>query len=402
MRRPAASTIPTVIVGRDAELREVERFLSESGAGEVLLLEGEPGIGKTTVGRAAVETAVAAGYRVLACRPAEAEAGLSFAALTDLLDGVDLALVDELPEPQRHALRVALLQEELRSPAPDPRALGMAVAGVLTSLVSAAPILLAVDDAQWLDRPSADALAFALRRVEHDSLRVLIARRADPGNTTRDRLVDAIPPERVRELRLTGLSLGRPPPSDRPEAGRGAGPPPAAAGRARLGWESLLRARARPCAGRRRDGVDRWGAAGAREPARAGRAAPGRAAGTRPRGRPLRQRDGRAESLVPGLGGRHRCRGRDRAGGARRRPRGTGRPDAVHSSARCVRRLRVHSARAAPPPARGTWPSSSRAPRSVRVTWRSQPRDRWRRSQTRSNRLRSRLGRGARRRRRSS
>ncbi len=97
-----------------------------------------------------------AGFRVLTARPAAAEAKLTFAALGDLLDGVEL---DGLAEPHRRALEVALLREE--ADAPEPSAVA---AAFLVALPALAPVLIAVDDVQWLDPDSAHATIRARAR----------------------------------------------------------------------------------------------------------------------------------------------------------------------------------------------------------------------------------------------
>src|SRR6202022_3648523 len=110
------------MVGRERELEEGRRFLGALAHGSAcLVLEGEPGIGKTTVWRETVALAEGWGYRVLACRPAAAEAKLSFAGLADLLSGVEGELLDRLPVPQRYALEVALLQAAPGPHTSDPR-----------------------------------------------------------------------------------------------------------------------------------------------------------------------------------------------------------------------------------------------------------------------------------------
>ena len=151
--------------------------IAAGGPGSVLL-EGDPGIGKTTVWAAGVDAAARAGYRVLRAAPTEAERELAFAALGDLLEGVDAGVLAALPPPQRRALEVALLLDEDEGPPPDARALGVALVGVVRGLAADAPLLLAVDDAQWLDAASASALAFALRRLRDERVVLLVARRS--------------------------------------------------------------------------------------------------------------------------------------------------------------------------------------------------------------------------------
>src|SRR5437868_9712904 len=99
------------LFGRDAELARLDDFIEQADAsGAALMLAGEPGIGKTTLWREAIRRAQARGLTVLSCRPAEAEAKLSFTALADLLEPAPADAFEGLPAPQRHALDVALLR----------------------------------------------------------------------------------------------------------------------------------------------------------------------------------------------------------------------------------------------------------------------------------------------------
>ena len=153
------------IVGRDDELAAVAAFLADAAAGSALVLAGEAGIGKTTVWRAGVQLAEERGFRVLEARPAESEAVLSFVALGDLLGDVVDETLPQLPRLQRRALEAALLVGEEAEAAPDRRAVSAAVLGALNALAAGGPLLVAVDDIQWLDAPSASALEFAVRRI---------------------------------------------------------------------------------------------------------------------------------------------------------------------------------------------------------------------------------------------
>lgn len=173
------SQVGTVVVGRRAELERVERFLGDVQDGaRALAVTGPAGVGKSTVWLAGVDRAVASGWRVLAARPTGAEASLSFAALADVLRPVDDALLATLPRPQRHALDVAFLREAARTPV-DARAVATATHSVLRALATEGPTLVAVDDAQWLDDASADALTFALRRLADEPVAVLTGVRTD-------------------------------------------------------------------------------------------------------------------------------------------------------------------------------------------------------------------------------
>jgi DNA-binding CsgD family transcriptional regulator len=166
------------VLCRERELAAIAAFLAaaeERPAG--LTLDGEPGIGKTTLFEHAVGDAKARGYRVLAARPTSAESALSFVGLTDLLAGVHEVFL-ELPSPQRKALEVALLVQEAVDVPADPRAIALGLLGVLRALAAASPVVVAVDDLQWLDRPSAAALSFALRRLTAEPVGMLAALRS--------------------------------------------------------------------------------------------------------------------------------------------------------------------------------------------------------------------------------
>jgi DNA-binding CsgD family transcriptional regulator len=170
-------TLSVGVIGRAAELRALAAFAREIEDGSaVLVLEGDAGVGKTTLWRAALDSAGERGWRVLAARPASAEASLALAGLGDLLaDALDDVL-EVLPSPQAEALRVALLLERPRAPL-DARLLGVSTVSALRALQAAGPVVLAVDDAQWLDDASARVLAFAWRRVAGARVGLLLARR---------------------------------------------------------------------------------------------------------------------------------------------------------------------------------------------------------------------------------
>ena len=167
------------IVGRESELAQLGAFLEGVSSGRSLVLSGGPGIGKTTLWEAGIHDAGERGLRVLSARASSAETQLSFAALIDLCDGVESASLAGLPPPQRLALEVALLRAEPSGAPPEPHAIALGFLNVLRALSADAPLLVAVDDIQWLDSPSADALVFVARRLDSERLGFLLSRRGD-------------------------------------------------------------------------------------------------------------------------------------------------------------------------------------------------------------------------------
>src|SRR4051794_11892570 len=190
-----------VVVGRDRELAEIETFLEAEGEfARALLIEGEAGIGKTTVWRAAIQVAREHGFEVLASTSAEAEARLSFTAVRDLLDSAFDEIADELPAPQRQALAVTLLREEPPARPLEPGAIALAFTRALRLLGERQPVLVAIDDAQWLDDASAGVIAYALRRLERTSVVALLSRR--PGQA------DVLGFEHLEPATRTTIELG--------------------------------------------------------------------------------------------------------------------------------------------------------------------------------------------------
>jgi len=196
------------VVGRAGELDSIDRLLAQTDAGwRALVLEGVPGIGKTTVWRVGLERAAERGMTVLACRPVEAEAKLAFASLADLVAPVVDGVLPRLPEPQRLALEVALLRTTATGARLDGRAVGTAVHSLLRHVSAEAPLLVAIDDLQWLDKASASALVFALRRAGESPIRLLAAERLASAPTAASLELERAAHDTVERVRLEPLSL---------------------------------------------------------------------------------------------------------------------------------------------------------------------------------------------------
>lgn len=188
-------------VGRDAELAHSLDWLCRDGAAPVLAIVGEAGIGKTTVLRALRERAEHDGWRTLTARAVAAEAALALATVADLLGPLD-AEIATLPEPQRRALDAVLLRDEPEHP-PSTRSLATALLGALATSAADRPVLVVIDDAQWLDASSAQVLAFVLRRLP-GPVRAVLTVRAQPGEALPP-VLDGVEPE-VLALGPLGLA----------------------------------------------------------------------------------------------------------------------------------------------------------------------------------------------------
>jgi DNA-binding CsgD family transcriptional regulator len=200
------------LLGREEELSRLDGFLDRIGEGSaLLLLEGEAGIGKTTLWRRGLQLARARGLHLLSCQPAPTETRLAFAGLSDLLGEETSTILPLLPPPQRRALEVSLLLAEGGEARPDPRAASLATLSFLRQVAAGGPFLLALDDVQWLDASSARVLAFALRRVERERIGLLLARRLEEGTEPELPLGLQHAPallERLERRRVGPLSLG--------------------------------------------------------------------------------------------------------------------------------------------------------------------------------------------------
>jgi DNA-binding CsgD family transcriptional regulator len=166
-----------VLHGRRVEREALERLLDavRRGHSRVLVVSGEPGVGKTALLQSAI--ASASGFRVARAVGVESEMELAFAALQQLCAPL-LDRLDRLPAPQRDALGVAF---GLRAgDAPDRFLVGLAVLSLLAEAAEEQPVLCVVDDAQWLDRASAQALVFVARRLLAESIALVLVTR-EPG-----------------------------------------------------------------------------------------------------------------------------------------------------------------------------------------------------------------------------
>ncbi|HUG29222.1 MAG TPA: AAA family ATPase [Candidatus Limnocylindria bacterium] len=195
------------ILGRDAESVAIRAFLDRAyERPRALVIDGTAGIGKSTLWLAAVAAARARGFEVLSSRPAETERLLANVVLGDLFENVQADELATLPPPRRRAFESALLMRDDPGQRVDSRALGVALVTLLSAIGGGRPLLLAIDDDQWMDPSTATTLSFALRRLQGRGPSVLLSRRT-PGSPT-TALEDAFEPAVVERLSVGPLSVG--------------------------------------------------------------------------------------------------------------------------------------------------------------------------------------------------
>ncbi len=196
------------LVGRDAELAALRAFLdSARNDGAALLLTGDPGVGKTALLDAAVDTSRAAGMRVIRGSGIEFESELGFAVLHQLVLPL-AAELGRLPESQRAALDVALGLED--GSAPSQIAVLNAALALFAEAAADDPLLLVIDDLHVVDQPSIAAIGFIARRVHGRRIGVLAARRSGPDGAFRPTGVaelDVAPLTDADSLRLLARSF---------------------------------------------------------------------------------------------------------------------------------------------------------------------------------------------------
>ena len=184
-----------LLLGRGPELDQLDRMIDQIWMrGGALVVRGEAGIGKSALLRAAVEQAHEQGVAVVTTTGTQSEARLPFGALHQLLLPF-LDRLDQLPDPHRRALDIAFGVAE--GQAPDVFLIGLATLGAVTGGDTKKPLLLVVEDAHWLDRSSAEVLAFVARRLEMEPVILLFA--------VRDGVPSGLDQADLPELSLAGL-----------------------------------------------------------------------------------------------------------------------------------------------------------------------------------------------------
>lgn len=181
---------------------------SVTRAPAALLIEGDPGIGKTTLWLTVKEQARQAGFRVLSTRASAAESALDYVGLDDLLGEIESDVTDALPVLQRDALEHVMVRAGGHGVDVNRRSVAAAFRAVVEELATRMPVLLAVDDVQWIDAATRDALAYALRRVR-GPVGIVVTERSVPERVSAASWLDLGCSDSLTRLRVGPMSLGR-------------------------------------------------------------------------------------------------------------------------------------------------------------------------------------------------
>jgi AAA ATPase-like protein len=177
-----AKHLSTDVIGRSVEFGALAKFLQSAGVQPAgLAIEGDAGIGKTTLWLAAVQQAREHGFHVLSARVAQNETVLAYTTLADLLGGVGPGILARLPGVQRITVDRVLLRAASEGSPINQRVVAAALVSVVHAMAAEAPVLFAIDDVQWLDASSQAVVAFAARRFKR-RVGVLVTERVDAEN----------------------------------------------------------------------------------------------------------------------------------------------------------------------------------------------------------------------------
>jgi DNA-binding CsgD family transcriptional regulator len=196
------------VIERPSEFRVVVEFLgSADRQPSGLVIEGEAGIGKTTLWLAGVAEARGRGFRVCSARGGVAETTLAYAAVADLLGDIEPEVLAALPEVQRLAVDRVLLRASGDGPSTDQGVVAAAFAAIIDALSAQTPVLVAIDDVQWLDPSSQAVVEFAARRLA-GRVGLLVTERSEHEGASPATWLQLADPDHVGRVRVGPLSLG--------------------------------------------------------------------------------------------------------------------------------------------------------------------------------------------------
>jgi DNA-binding CsgD family transcriptional regulator len=194
------------MASRPAEEQALGEFLAVAAtAPSALLVDGEAGIGKTTLLQAGLVRADDRGFRVLSAHAVDAGSVLAYGSLADLLTDVEPNIWADLPTPQRVAIDRVLLRDQAADAVTDQRAVAAAFLSVIDRLADSGPVLLAIDDLQWLDPSTVKVVAYATRRLS-GPVGLLATVRTEPDNSGAASWLHLPRPDAVHRITLHPLS----------------------------------------------------------------------------------------------------------------------------------------------------------------------------------------------------
>ena len=200
--------VSAAVVSRSTEMRSIAQFFSAAATQPAgLLLEGEAGIGKTTLWLAALQQARTQGFHVLSARAWEAESVLAYGTVADLMADIDAAALTALPDVQRLAVDRVLLHGLGGGPETDQHVVAAALLAVIEALAADAPVIVGIDDLQWLDASSLAVVAFVARRLR-GRVGLIATERTEPDRGSVISWLQLARPDAVDRIRVRALSLG--------------------------------------------------------------------------------------------------------------------------------------------------------------------------------------------------
>jgi DNA-binding CsgD family transcriptional regulator len=196
------------VVSRSTELRSIAQFFAavqDQPSG--LLLEGAAGIGKTTLWLAALKQARRQGFHVLSARAWEAESVLAYGTVADLMADIDASVLAALPDIQRVAVDRVLLRGAAGGPATNQHVVAAALLSIIETLAVDAPVIVAIDDLQWLDASSQTVVSYVVRRLRGRA-GFIGSERTEPGRGSVTSWLQLARPDAVDRIHVDALSLG--------------------------------------------------------------------------------------------------------------------------------------------------------------------------------------------------
>lgn len=196
------------VVGRSYELRTIADYLVSAGAEpSALLIEGEAGVGKSTLWLAALEQAGNLGFHTLSARASRAESELAYGTVADLLGEVEPELLDGLPDVQMAAIDRVLLRDTRDSSAIDEHLVAAVLMSVIQKLCRNAPVMIGIDDLQWLDQCSRAVIAYVARRLRSRTA-LLVTERPEMGRANAMSWLELAQPDGISRIRVGPMSMG--------------------------------------------------------------------------------------------------------------------------------------------------------------------------------------------------